>query len=253
MCSTSRNKLQTIVEFRRPSLNKSNKLVSSLNHENLSALGVLRNKGSTLDKLRKSCEPHELRGLYSNDSAILDFHEIRNRNKLRRQMHDTVDLSDVNIEPIKERVSVGSNSFMNTLNYKSTSSLVRSSLNETAPLKTKDENKMSKLSYHTTSKDKSAKKQVKSDKFETLALATTMIQHILECIEPDESLQLAVLDECRLLVETKGKQGKSRVCKPKTGSVKLRQAIKKVSNKENNSIEYELAMSNIQDIFKRLM
>lgn len=226
-------------------------MVSSLNHGNFSALGILKTKGSTLDKLRKSCEPHELRGLYSNDSAILDFHEIRNRNKLRRQVHDTVDLSEINIEPIKERVSAGSNSFMNTLNYKSTSSLVRSSLNETAPLKTKDENKISKLNYLSTSKDQSTKKQVKIDKFETLALATTMIQHILECIEPDESLQLAVLDECRLLVENKSKQGKSRICKPKTGSVKLRQAIKKVSNKENNTIEYELALSSIQDIFKR--
>ena len=46
------------------------------------------------------------------------------------------------------------------------------------------------------------------------------------------------------------KNKKSNNNKSKAGGLKLRQAVKKFANKENNSIEYELALSNIQDLFK---
>lgn len=64
-------------------------------------------------------------------------------------------------------------------------------------------------------------------------------------------MQLALLEECKLIIQSKIKQSNKSI-KPKTGSVKLRQSVKKFSNKENTNIEYEFAFDNLKVVFDKI-
>lgn len=150
-------------------------------------------------------------------------------------------------ETIDEVVPGSSKNLMNNLDCHSNVSLVRQSLNETTPFSIRDSN-LSLDGSQPLQSDVTPKNS-KKDKFEALGLASKLIMNILEAAEADESLQLSILDECKFLIESRRKKTK-RLVHPNTGNTKLRQAVKKYSNKENNSMEYEIALSNIQDIFK---
>ena len=127
------------------------------------------------------------------------------------------------------------------------------SINEAIPFNVIDENVENSFDEKNQylNPKKLINKGISADKYETLGLASKLIFNMLEWIESDESLQLAVLDEWKLLIESKMKI-KKRNNKSKPNGLKLRQAVKKFANKENNSIEYEVALSNIQDLFKHL-
>jgi hypothetical protein len=240
VCGTSRNKLQTIHEMRGKSSNKTNNILNStFNRESFSALGALRKKGHALDQSRKSCEPDQLQSLRVSMNEIVDFKEMRNRNKLNRQNNENSDLSElISIQ----RENVTSQNIQNLVNSKSSLSLIR---NDIKPFAEVDENTSS--FYDSESKVSYKKTLNNEDNFETLGLAGKMILGILQSTDISQSMQLALLDECRFAIESKMKK---KHFKPTTTNIKLRQALKS-SSKENADIKYEIALSHIQDALKR--
>ena len=90
--------------MRGKSINKTSSFLNSTyNHASFNALGALRSKGNIFDKARKSCEPDSIQSLRASVNDIVDFKEMRNRNKLNRQKHETSDLSDLHSLPTHKK------------------------------------------------------------------------------------------------------------------------------------------------------
>lgn len=117
---------------------------------------------------------------------------MRNRNKLNRQRLDISDLSDMQFEPIEERVSGMSQTFMNTFTHRD--NLLTQSFNGTSPFGIRDNN-ISMNEPQNDSMSKRSSKIEKVDKFEAIGLASKLIMSILEATETDEATQASILDE----------------------------------------------------------
>jgi hypothetical protein len=234
-----RRKLQTIHEFRgENNINVDNLMNSTYNQLNINALGSLQKNSSALSVSRKSLEPENLKSIRASLNDIVDFKEMRNRNKLNRQ-HESSDLSEL----MKiQRVNINSQSMISSGNSKSLMCLHRV---EVAPFAERNEN--TNVCYESTANILNKQDQSNRDNFETLGLAGKLIMGILESVDCNKSMQLALLDEVKFALESKMK--KKKHFKPKKTNLKLRQALKS-SSKENTDIKYEIALSHVKDVLK---
>mmetsp|Transcript_31115 Transcript_31115/g.27518 ORF Transcript_31115/g.27518 Transcript_31115/m.27518 type:complete len:138 (+) Transcript_31115:1485-1898(+) len=133
---------------------------------------------------------------------------------------------------------------INPLNLSSRLGCIKSEIDEDLPLGVKDQN--TTIHERTGEKD-NERKAKKQDNYDNLGLAANLIQNILSSIEPNPNMQLAVLQECMLNIDSSDTLKSS-----KTGSanLKLRRSMRKFSHKENSSLQYDVTMSHIQDLFK---
>ena len=179
----------------------------------------------------------------SSISSIVNLSEARNISKMRKQKPNEIEWCTVNYEPTQQIKEVN-HSAISTVKTGTDSSELKKSSNDPVPFGLKNQNQSSWITEKPKEEKSPSKENKISKRYEKLGLASKLIQSILESVDQDPSLQLALLDECQWAIESKHKKS----VKAKSGNIKLRQAVRKHSNKENGSIEYEVALSSVQDM-----
>jgi hypothetical protein len=238
---TSRNHLQSIQELRDKKAARGCSLAQSFNSTSFQALDALKIKNYET----KFGFLQGIASVRSSAANIINYNEARNISKLNKQREELNETCEVNIEPV-DSSGCQTPDIFSTIQYRGNNVLQNSTI-EWMPLVQRDTN--------TPSKNENTKKccferlTEVDDKYQSLGLACNLIVEILNSVQTDPMLQLDALDEWKRMIETKNSVKYNQSSKAKNFcNLKLRQAIRRQLNKENDSIEFRVVLLNIQDL-----
>ncbi|CAI2386858.1 unnamed protein product [Moneuplotes crassus] len=217
--SCNRSKLHTIEEYRTARKKRNSSLSNSFNHSSLNALDALKSKKIAADP-RASYDTVKFRST-RNKGARESKTALNYSNRLAHQNTTVINQnSDLSI-------------LQDSVNYEKPQTSGNDLCNSTISSSTKI------IQYG------GCKKKVNYD---SLGLAANLIKTILEQVNSDPSLQLSVLCEVQNMI---GKPDQCLASQSKSTNLNLRRSIKKFSNNDNNTIEYEVTVSHIQDLLRK--